>query len=209
MRYLKYLLAVGLIGLGALTLEVPSAPAQVRFGLGIGVGGPPYGGYSDPYDDPYYPAYGPPPDCAYGYYPHYPYPCAPYGYWGPEYFYDGIFVGVGPWFGWGFGPGFRGWFHDFDDFHRFGGFRGDQFRGFADRGGMRGFRGGETFRGGGGFRGGVPGGGFRGGAPGGGFRGGAPGGGFRGGAPGGGFRGGAPSGGFHGGGGSHGGGGHR
>ena len=178
MRNLKYLLIVGVCASGLFTLAVPSAKAQVRFGVGIGVG-PAYGGYYsygyDPYDGPDYAPYGAPPDCLYGYYPYYPYACASYGYWGPDYFYDGVFVGVGPWFGWGFGPGFRGRFHDFDDFRRFGGFRGDRFRDFRNEGGLRGWRGGDAYRGGG-FRGGAPnGGGYRG-FSGGGFRGGSGGG---------------------------------
>ena len=41
---------------------------------------------------------GPPPDCPYGYYDVAPYACAPAGYYGPEWFNDGIFIGVGPWF---------------------------------------------------------------------------------------------------------------
>jgi hypothetical protein len=38
------------------------------------------------------------PDCPYGYYDVAPYACAPAGYYGPEWFNDGIFIGVGPWF---------------------------------------------------------------------------------------------------------------
>ena len=38
------------------------------------------------------------PGCPYGYYDYAPYACAPYGYYGPEWFADGIFVGAGPWF---------------------------------------------------------------------------------------------------------------
>jgi len=41
---------------------------------------------------------GPAPDCPYGYYDYAPYDCAPYGYYGPEWFRDGIFIGAGPWF---------------------------------------------------------------------------------------------------------------
>ncbi len=45
------------------------------------------------------PAYvGPAPVCAYGYYDYYPYACAPYGYYGPEWFVDGVFIGAGPWY---------------------------------------------------------------------------------------------------------------
>jgi hypothetical protein len=42
------------------------------------------------------------PDCPYGYYDAAPYGCAPYGYYGPEWFTGGVFVGAGPWF---HGPG--------------------------------------------------------------------------------------------------------
>jgi hypothetical protein len=38
------------------------------------------------------------PACPYGYYDAYPYSCAPYGYYGPEWFIGGAFVGAGPWF---------------------------------------------------------------------------------------------------------------
>ena len=73
---------------------VPSAQAQVA--VGIGVGG--YGGY------------GAAPVCEYGYYNSAPYACAPYGYYGPEWFDGGLFIGVGPWYrGYGYGGyGFRG-----------------------------------------------------------------------------------------------------
>jgi hypothetical protein len=38
------------------------------------------------------------PACPYGYYDTAPYACAPYGYYGPEWFNGGVFIGVGPWF---------------------------------------------------------------------------------------------------------------
>ena len=38
------------------------------------------------------------PSCPYGYYDVVPYTCAPYGYYGPEWFSGGIFIGAGPWF---------------------------------------------------------------------------------------------------------------
>lgn len=163
MRYLKYaaLLAI---------LMVPFAysQAQVRVGIGVRVG----------------PGYvAGPPACAYGYYNYYPYACAPYGYYGPDYFVDGVFVGVGPWYHWGHPVGFwsRGWDHDRwhgrrdwdrgrdgwgrgwegrrDFAGRHDGYaREDHGRGFA-RGNEGGFRGGQSFRGGeshggGGFHGG-------------------------------------------------------
>jgi hypothetical protein len=44
------------------------------------------------------------PVCPYGYFPYAPYNCAPWGYYGPEWFSNGIFIGAGPWYR---GP--RGW----------------------------------------------------------------------------------------------------
>jgi hypothetical protein len=41
---------------------------------------------------------GPPPVCPYGYYEVPPYNCAPDGYYGPEWFTGGLFLGAGPWF---------------------------------------------------------------------------------------------------------------
>ena len=38
------------------------------------------------------------PECPYGYYDVAPYNCAPYGYYGPEWFSGGVFIGAGPWF---------------------------------------------------------------------------------------------------------------
>jgi hypothetical protein len=38
------------------------------------------------------------PQCPYGYYEAAPYGCAPYGYYGPDWFTSGVFVGAGPWF---------------------------------------------------------------------------------------------------------------
>ena len=41
---------------------------------------------------------GPEPSCPYGYYDYAPYNCAPDGYYGPEWFVGGRFVGAGKWF---------------------------------------------------------------------------------------------------------------
>jgi hypothetical protein len=41
---------------------------------------------------------GAPPGCPYGYFDYSPYDCAPYGYYGPDWFVGGIFLGAGPWF---------------------------------------------------------------------------------------------------------------
>lgn len=38
------------------------------------------------------------PECPYGYYDVAPYGCAPYGYYGREWFNGGVFIGAGPWF---------------------------------------------------------------------------------------------------------------
>lgn len=54
---------------------------------------------------------GGPPVCPYGYYDYSPYNCAPYGYYGPQWFAGGAFIGAGPWF---HGP--RG-FHGYVDNH--------------------------------------------------------------------------------------------
>src|SRR5262249_40351895 len=88
MRYLRYLVLLSIFA-----IPLASAHAGVVVGVGVGIGP----GY-----------WGPPPVCVYGYYPYYPYACAPYGYYGPSWFSDGIFIGAGPWFH-GFRPvGFRG-----------------------------------------------------------------------------------------------------
>jgi hypothetical protein len=86
MRYLNYgVLSAAL--LAVLLVSAGNASAQVAVGVRVGPVGV---------------AVGPEPVCAYGYYPYAPYGCAPVGYWGPNYFVGGIFVGAGPWFrGWG------------------------------------------------------------------------------------------------------------
>ena len=38
------------------------------------------------------------PQCPYGYFDYPPYDCVPDGYYGPEWFKDGSFIGAGPWF---------------------------------------------------------------------------------------------------------------
>jgi len=38
------------------------------------------------------------PVCPYGYFDYAPYDCAPYGYYGPDWFVGGVFLGAGPWF---------------------------------------------------------------------------------------------------------------
>ena len=118
---MKKLMLLSLLGVGL--MAAPSAQAQpVVFGVGVGVG----------------PVYvGPPPACPYGYYSYYPYACAPYGYYGPDWFAGGVFIGAGPWFhGWHGRPGYWGR----------PGYYG---RGYAHPGysGREGFRGGPVARG--------------------------------------------------------------
>jgi hypothetical protein len=72
MRY-SQVLAVAIL-LAALTSIPSSAPAQVSINIG-----------SEP-------------ACPYGYYDYAPNNCAPYGYYGPEWFSGGVFIGAGPWF---------------------------------------------------------------------------------------------------------------
>lgn len=66
------------------------------------------------------------PGCPYGYYDAAPYNCAPSGYYGPEWFTGGIFIGAGPWFRGH--EGFRG--HVNNSFHPEHGYSGP----FPERG---------------------------------------------------------------------------
>jgi len=160
MKSLKYGLIAGLFLVFAGYASSAHAQAAVQVGpVGFAYGpGPAYVGL--------------PPNCVYGYYGYYPYACAPYGYYGPAYFYNGVFIGAGPWYGWGWRG--RGWWGDHDGWRDRDGWRG--FRGeggWRDRDGFHEFRGGGAWRGGEGFHGGEfhGGGGFHN-FQGGGFRGG-------------------------------------
>ena len=66
------------LAFSALTLALLScisvAPAQVSVNIGVA------------------------PVCPYGYFDYPPYDCAPYGYYGPDWFTGGVFIGAGPWF---------------------------------------------------------------------------------------------------------------
>src|SRR5579871_4534202 len=73
MRTAKFVLFAAIAGF-FLIATAPAAQAQV--GINIGVA----------------------PDCPYGYYDVPPYACAPAGYYGPEWFDGGVFIGAGPWF---------------------------------------------------------------------------------------------------------------
>ena len=67
-------LALAAFAVLCFSVSAPKANAQVAVDIGIA------------------------PDCPYGYYDYAPYNCAPYGYYGPEWFSGGVFIGVGPWF---------------------------------------------------------------------------------------------------------------
>src|ERR1700723_901386 len=73
MRGLKFLMLTAVAG-GCFAAIGPAAEAQVSVNIGVA------------------------PDCPYGYYDVAPYGCAPSGYYGPEWFTGGVFVGAGPWF---------------------------------------------------------------------------------------------------------------
>ena len=73
MRGFTFLILAAVAGC-CLTATVPKAEAQVSVKIGVA------------------------PDCPYGYYDAAPYDCAPTGYYGPEWFTGGAFVGAGPWF---------------------------------------------------------------------------------------------------------------
>src|ERR1700720_3322089 len=73
MKTIKYL---SLVAVAAGVLLGPGPTESPQFGVSIGE----------------------PPVCPYGYYEAPPYNCAPDGYYGPEWFSGGIFLGAGPWF---------------------------------------------------------------------------------------------------------------
>jgi hypothetical protein len=73
MNGLKCLALAAVVG-SCLAATAPKVEAQVVVGVGAA------------------------PECPYGYYDYAPYPCAPYGYYGPEWFTGGVFIGAGPWF---------------------------------------------------------------------------------------------------------------
>jgi len=72
---MSYLKAFTLSILAVALLSYASAsPAQVSINIGVA------------------------PVCPYGYFDYAPYDCAPYGYYGPDWFVGGVFIGAGPWF---------------------------------------------------------------------------------------------------------------
>src|ERR1700686_1796640 len=106
MRYLRYLALLGIFMLAA-----GYSQAQVSVGIGVG---------------PSYGYVGVAPVCSYGYYDSYPYECAPYGFYGPDYFVGGVFIGAGPWYNSYYGRGGYGFYgrgrgfnsgYDYDRYH--------------------------------------------------------------------------------------------
>ena len=82
MKGLKLCVAVALAGFGVAGVAQKAA-AQVTINIGVA------------------------PVCPYGYFNYAPYACAPFGYYGPQWFVGGAFIGAGPWFQ---GPqGFHGY----------------------------------------------------------------------------------------------------
>ncbi len=92
-----------------------------------------------------------PPVCEWGYYDYEPYDCAPYGFYGPEFFYGGLFIGVGPWENWGYSHGWGG--HRFHG-NRYGYRHDPRYHGHGGRkGGHSGHGGGRAGHSGGGHGG--------------------------------------------------------
>jgi hypothetical protein len=73
MNGFKYL-AIAAVAAMFVAAGTPKAEAQISVNLGVA------------------------PACPYGYYDYTPYQCAPYGYYGPEWFHGRAFIGAGPWF---------------------------------------------------------------------------------------------------------------
>jgi hypothetical protein len=73
MRRLRFLMLAAVAGI-CFTATTPKVHAQVSVSVGVE------------------------PECPYGYYDVAPYNCAPTGYYGPEWFNGGTFIGAGAWF---------------------------------------------------------------------------------------------------------------
>ncbi len=74
MNRFKYIALSAAVAGAGFAATVPGAEAQVSISIGAA------------------------PSCPYGYYDAAPYSCAPYGYYGPEWFSGGVFVGAGQWY---------------------------------------------------------------------------------------------------------------
>lgn len=75
-RSMNGLKTLALVAVAGICFLMAAPKAQARVSIDIGVA----------------------PACPYGYYDFAPYDCAPYGYYGPEWFSGGVFIGAGPWF---------------------------------------------------------------------------------------------------------------
>ena len=95
MRGLTFVVLAAVAGIG-FTASAPRAQAQVAIDIGVA------------------------PQCPYGYYDTAPYGCAAYGYYGPQWFTGGVFIGAGPWFHGA--AGFKG--HVNNHFHPEHGYKG-------------------------------------------------------------------------------------
>jgi hypothetical protein len=95
MRGFAYLAIAAIVAIG---FTATPARAEAQVGVEVGVA----------------------PVCPYGYYDVAPYNCAPYGYYGPEWFSGGVFIGTGPWYHGD--EGFRG--HVNNKFHPEHGYKG-------------------------------------------------------------------------------------
>src|SRR5580704_1121617 len=73
---MRTLRPLALMAIAGVFLLAPADRAHAQVGVSIGVA----------------------PVCPYGYYEAPPYNCAPDGYYGPEWFSGGIFIGAGPWY---------------------------------------------------------------------------------------------------------------
>ena len=72
---MSYWKSLALTAMGFVMLAgLAAAPAQITIGIGVA------------------------PVCPYGYYDYAPYSCSPYGYYGPDWFQGGYFIGAGPWY---------------------------------------------------------------------------------------------------------------
>lgn len=68
------ILALSALGAALAVGTTTASPAQISINIGVA------------------------PVCPYGYFDYAPYDCAPYGYYGPDWFTGGLFIGAGPWF---------------------------------------------------------------------------------------------------------------
>jgi len=75
MRITKYALTTA--AAAALFVLIPATPSHAQVSIGIQL--------------------GPEPSCPYGYYDYAPYNCSPDGYYGPQWFNNGVFIGAGGW----------------------------------------------------------------------------------------------------------------